>query len=93
MRPDARDDIRSVEDYRTYLLLLVRLQMGPRPSGKVDASNVVQQAILHAHEKRAQFRGASECEWRAWLRAILANGLGTLVRRFSARLSLKATAT
>jgi RNA polymerase sigma-70 factor, ECF subfamily len=82
MRFDARDDIRSVEDYRSYLLLLVRLQMGPRLRAKVDASDVVQQAILHAHERRAQFRGATEGEWQAWLRAILANALATMVRRY-----------
>ena len=82
MRRDARDDIRSIEDYRDYLLLLVRLQMGPRLRAKVDASDVVQQAILHAHERRAQFRGTTEGEWLAWLRAILANALAAAVRRF-----------
>jgi RNA polymerase sigma-70 factor, ECF subfamily len=82
MRRDARDDSRSVEDYRKYLLLLVRLQMGPRLRAKVDASDVVQQAILHAHERRAQFRGATEGEWQAWLRTILANALAAMVRRY-----------
>jgi RNA polymerase sigma-70 factor, ECF subfamily len=85
MRRDARDDIRSVEDYRSYLLLLVRLQMGHRLRAKVDASDVVQQAILHAHERRAQFRGATEGEWQAWLRVILANALATIVRRYDAQ--------
>jgi RNA polymerase sigma-70 factor, ECF subfamily len=82
MRRDARDDFRSVEDYRNYLLLLVRVQMGPRLRAKVDASDVVQQAILHAHERRAQFRGATEGEWQAWLRAILANALAAMVRGY-----------
>jgi RNA polymerase sigma-70 factor, ECF subfamily len=82
MRLDARDEIRAVEDYRNYLLLLVRLEMGPLLRAKVDASDVVQQAILHAHERRAQFRGATEVEWQAWLRTILANALATMVRRY-----------
>ncbi len=82
MRRDARDDRRSVEDYRKYLLLLVRIQMGPRLRAKVDASDIVQQAILHAHERRAQFRGATEGEWQAWLRTILANALAAMVRRY-----------
>jgi RNA polymerase sigma-70 factor (ECF subfamily) len=82
VRCDAHDDFRSVEDYRNYLLLLVRVQMGPRLRAKVDASDVVQQAILHAHESRAQFRGATEGEWQAWLRAIVANALATMVRRY-----------
>ena len=85
MRRDARDDIRPVEDYRNDLLLLVRLQMGPGLRAKVDASDVVQQAILHAHERRAQFRGATEGEWQAWLRAILANALAAMARRYDAQ--------
>ena len=85
MRPIARDDIRPIEEYRDYLLLLVRLQLGHRLRAKVDASDVVQQAILHAHERRAQFRGATEGEWLAWLRAILANALAAMARRFDAQ--------
>jgi RNA polymerase sigma-70 factor, ECF subfamily len=82
MRRTARDALRSIEDYRAYLLLLVRLQMGVRPSAKVDASDIVQQAILHAHERQAQFRGETEAEWLAWLRAILTNALAAALRRF-----------
>ncbi len=78
-----RDHVRSIEVYRDYLLLLVRLQMGTRLKAKLDASDVVQQAILHAHERQAQFRGTTEEEWLAWLRVILANTLGTVTRRFS----------
>jgi RNA polymerase sigma-70 factor, ECF subfamily len=85
MRPDVRDEMRSVEDYRNYLLLVVRLEMSPRLRAKVDASDVVQQAILHAYERRAQFRGATEGEWQAWLRAILANALAAVVRRYGAQ--------
>lgn len=85
MRPTARDDIRSIEEYRDYLLLLVRLQIGPRLRAKLDASDVVQQTILHAHEGLAQFRGETEGEWLGWLRAILANVLATVVRRFDAQ--------
>jgi RNA polymerase sigma-70 factor (ECF subfamily) len=65
--------------------LLARLQFAPHLQAKLDASDVVQQAILHAHERRAQFRGGSEGEWLAWLRAILANALAEAVRRFDAQ--------
>ena len=85
MRPTARDDIRRIEDHRDYLLLLVRLQIGPRLRAKLDASDVVQQAILQAHERRDQFRGRTEGEWLAWLRAILANTLAAASRRFDAQ--------
>ena len=82
MRNDVEDAIRSIEDYRDYLMLLVRLQLGSRLRAKVDASDVVQQAILNAYQGRAQFRGETEGEWLAWLRAILANALLTAARRF-----------
>jgi RNA polymerase sigma-70 factor (ECF subfamily) len=82
MRPTARDDIRPIEDQREYLLRLVRLQMRGRLRAKLDASDVVQQAILHAHERRDQFRGQTEGEWLAWLRSVLANTLTAAVRRF-----------
>ena len=82
MGQTARDSVRSIEDYRDYLLLLARLQLGSGLRAKVDASDVVQQAILHAHQNRAQFRGGSEGEWLQWLRAILANALAGAVRRF-----------
>jgi RNA polymerase sigma-70 factor, ECF subfamily len=81
----ARGDIRPIEDHRDYLLLLVRLQIGPRLRAKLDASDVVQQAILQAHERRDQFRGRTEAEWLAWLRAILANVLAATARRFDAQ--------
>ena len=82
MRRTAHDAIQPIEDYRDYLLLLIRLQLGSRLRAKVDASDVVQQAILQAHECRAQFRGTTEGEWLAWLRAILANALAAATRRF-----------
>jgi RNA polymerase sigma-70 factor (ECF subfamily) len=48
----------------------------------MDASDIVQQAILQAHEAQAQFRGTTEAEKLAWLRAILANVLAAVARRF-----------
>jgi RNA polymerase sigma-70 factor (ECF subfamily) len=81
---DRTADDRPLDRYRDYLRLLARLQLSPRLQAKLDASDVVQQAILQAHAGRAQFRGQSEGEWLAWLRAILANALAAAVRRFSA---------
>src|SRR5262249_53271741 len=70
------------EEYRDYLLLLARLQVDPRVRSKMDASDVVQDTLLKAHEKRDQFRGRTEGEKATWLRQILANNLRQGLRKF-----------
>src|SRR6516162_5798089 len=76
---------RPLEAYRDYLRLLARIQLVLRLQAKMDASDIVQQAILQAHEGRTQFRGTTEAEKLAWLRAILANVLAAAARRFDTR--------
>jgi RNA polymerase sigma-70 factor (ECF subfamily) len=71
-----------LELYRGYLSLLARLQIGRRLQGKVDASDIVQEAFLEAHRHFGQFRGTTEAELVIWLRQILAARLAKLVRRY-----------
>jgi RNA polymerase sigma-70 factor (ECF subfamily) len=73
---------RLVELYRAYLVVLARVQIGRRLQGKVDASDVVQEAFLGACRDFPQFRGSTEKEFLAWLRQILASLLANLVRHY-----------
>src|SRR2546430_17613138 len=63
---------RLLERYRRYLGLLARLEIDRRLQGKVDPSDLVQEAFLEAHRDFRQFQGATEAELLGWLR----QGLG-----------------
>jgi RNA polymerase sigma-70 factor (ECF subfamily) len=76
---------RPLEDYAEYLRLLTRLQLDPRLQGQIDPADVVQQTLLQAHERKDQFRGNSDAELAAWLRAILANHLTDVLRKHGRR--------
>jgi len=68
--------------YRNYLKLLARVQIDRRLKRKLDASDVVQDALLRAHRAFDRFRGQSEGEVLTWLRRILASCLVDLARQF-----------
>jgi RNA polymerase sigma-70 factor (ECF subfamily) len=72
---------RPLDNYREYLHLLARLQLPADMIGTVDASDVVQQTLLKAHERQDQYRGQSDGERAAWLRSILANTLTDALRK------------
>jgi RNA polymerase sigma-70 factor (ECF subfamily) len=73
---------RLLELYRAYLGVLARVQIGRRLQGKVDASDLVQEAFLGACRDFPQFRGSTEKEFLGWLRQILASLLANLVRHY-----------
>jgi RNA polymerase sigma-70 factor (ECF subfamily) len=78
----VRDEL--LQRFRAYLALFARSRLGPRLQAKVDASDLVQQTMLKAHEKKDQFRGRTAAELLAWLRQILANEVAGVVRKYQA---------
>ena len=81
MPRDTSDGDWPLEHYRDYLHLLSRVGVDARLRALADSSDVVQQTLLRAQERIGQFRGTSEAELLAWLRAILARQLADLGRR------------
>src|SRR5262245_2938273 len=68
--------------YQGYLRFLAKLDLDRRLQSKVDASDVVQEALLSAHRQFPGFRGAAEPQFTAWLREILAGVLANQARRY-----------
>ena len=70
----------DLERFRSYLVLLARLKLDRKLRGKLDASDVVQQTLLEAHEALESFQGDGLAALAAWLRQILARNLANAVR-------------
>ena len=70
----------QLEQFRNYLHLLARLQLGSRVQAKADASDIVQQTLVQAIRGLEEFRGKTEAEMATWLRQILARQLANFVR-------------
>ena len=79
MDSELPDDGR-LDQFRSYLKFLARVQLDPRLRSKVDDSDLVQQTLLAAHRAIGEFRGTTSEEMAAWLRLILARNLTHAVR-------------
>jgi RNA polymerase sigma-70 factor, ECF subfamily len=66
--------------FRPYLKALVERMLTGRLSAKVDASDVVQQAMVAAIDHFAQFRGDDVAEWYGWCVHIVRNEVLNLIR-------------
>jgi RNA polymerase sigma-70 factor (ECF subfamily) len=76
----ARNDL--FERCRNYVAILASTQVESWLQAKVDASDLVQQTMLDMHRGLAQYRGDSQGQWLAWLRAILAHNAAEFVRQY-----------
>jgi RNA polymerase sigma-70 factor (ECF subfamily) len=65
---------RTLEEFRSYLLLLARMQLDPGPRNRIDPSDIVQQTLLEGHAQADQFEG-DDSALAAWLRQALVNNL------------------
>jgi RNA polymerase sigma-70 factor, ECF subfamily len=83
MDEPSQEDPLGVERFRTYLMLLARMQIGRKLRAKFDPSDVVQQTLLDGHRQLAQFRGSTTAEMAGWLRRMLACNLADATRAFS----------
>lgn len=79
---NQEDRGRLLLGYEAYLLLLLRARLGNDLRSKVDPDDIVQATFLDAHRQFDQFRGNTEPEITAWLRAILAGQLARVARQY-----------
>jgi RNA polymerase sigma-70 factor (ECF subfamily) len=70
----------TLDQFRSYLYLLARAQLGPNIQQDIDASDLVQQTLMDAHAKKDQFRGDTDAQRAAWLRQILSRNLADVIR-------------
>jgi RNA polymerase sigma-70 factor, ECF subfamily len=71
---------RSLEQYRDFLRLLAVAEISPAVRRRLEPSDVVQQTMLEAYEKRAQFQGQTEPELAEWLRQMLRHNVRDAAR-------------
>lgn len=71
-----------IDNFRSYLNLMARMQLDRRLQSKMDASDIVQQTMLQAHRAQNNFEGSSDKQLAGWLRQILARNVYHATRDF-----------
>jgi RNA polymerase sigma-70 factor, ECF subfamily len=78
----TRDASESLEPFRKYLKVLAELHLDKKLRGKLDPSDVVQQALLRAYSALGEVRDPQPEVLAAWLRRILARTLADSVKHY-----------
>ncbi|QDU94027.1 ECF RNA polymerase sigma factor SigE [Lignipirellula cremea] len=68
---------------RDYLRMIAVCNLNPGLQAKLDASDIVQESLLEAHQNFQQFRGNSENELKVWLARLMENNLVDASRKFT----------
>ena len=76
----------QIEQFRSYLRMLARLQIEPRWSDRVDLSGVVQQTLFEASQVFCEGDQRTIAERLAWLRQCLAHNLTDEFRKLRAEM-------
>jgi len=71
-----------LEKCRSYVSLIARAQIEGWMRTKFDASDLVQQTLLEAHQGLKHFQGQTEAEWLGWLRGILNHNTLDFARKY-----------
>ena len=71
--------IKELGRYRSFLRLKA-MGIAPQYRSKLEASDLVQQTLMEAHQKIDQFRGQTEPEMAKWLSRMLAHNITDAVR-------------
>lgn len=72
----------TLEPYRKYLLVLAELHLDRRLRGKLDASDIVQQAMLRAYSSANELHNTDPPVLVAWLRKVLSRTLADAVKHY-----------
>jgi RNA polymerase sigma-70 factor, ECF subfamily len=75
----ARDEL--LERHRARLLRMVAMRIDPRTSARIDASDVVQDALLNAYQRLSEYLRHPQQPFYIWLRQITWDRLIDLHRR------------
>src|SRR4051812_50194701 len=61
--------------YRNYLRMVVRTGLGPKLRGRVELSDVVQEALVEVVRQFPQFTGQREAALVGWLRRLVGQNI------------------